>query len=266
MDVSSSMEIGNLLFGNSRGEIPLERHDREAERLGNLLYELGLNCYGQQGEDLYRLTKEGKIPEDPSWLVERPEGDDQRRIDVVDPNTGDVLMTVRSYWWGDYDTPENRANADKPNLEVPGLGFKMDWYKYYGRDSYTNTPLDTKTLDSIMEILRPALDESSRWLPHYRESDSEMEWQTDDGRVDCEWAESGGEKIVIHRNDKELHEQDEERPYDCYIPDGKWQVIVEHDPRSFTSRVFDSRDDAEEWAERYSSTEWVDPDGSPAKG
>lgn len=42
MDVQN-MEIGNLLFGYSRGEYQLDRYSAEADRLSNVLYELGLN-------------------------------------------------------------------------------------------------------------------------------------------------------------------------------------------------------------------------------
>ena len=129
-----NMEIGNLLFGHSRGEYRLDRYSAEADRLGNVLYELGLNSYGYQDSDLDRVVDHNPHLQ-VTWLKEHPEGNDLRRVDVVDPNTGEILMIVRKYWWGDYDTPEDKASADAPNLEVPKLDLQMDWYKYYGRDS-----------------------------------------------------------------------------------------------------------------------------------
>lgn len=54
MDVQN-MEIGDLLFGHSRGECQLDRYSTEADRLGNVLYELGLNSYGYQDSDLDKM-------------------------------------------------------------------------------------------------------------------------------------------------------------------------------------------------------------------
>lgn len=173
-------------------------------------------------------------------------------------------MIVRKYWWGDYDTPEDKASADAPNLEVPKLDLQIDWYKYYGRDSYTNRPLTEELLDSIVEILRPALDEAGKWLPHYKESTYEVEWVESPSMEDYESTGDGSLEAIVYRNNKALHEEDEDRPYDCYIKDGKWQAIVNHNSWSQTVCNFDSRGDAEEWAERYFRVNWINPDGTVA--
>lgn len=259
--VVQNMEIGNLLFGHSRGEYRLDRYSAEADRLGNVLYELGLNSYGYQDSDLDRVVDHNPHLQ-VTWLKEHPEGNDLRRVDVVDPNTGEILMIVRKYWWGDYDTPEDKASADAPNLEVPKLDLQMDWYKYYGRDSYTNQPLTGELLDSILEVLRPALDEAAKWLPHYKESAYEVEWIESPSMEDYESTGNGSLEAIVYRNDKALHEADEDRPYDCYIKDGRWQAIVKHNSWSQTVCNFDSREDAEEWAERYFRANWVNPDGT----
>lgn len=70
MDVQN-MEIGNLLFGHSRGEYQLDRYSAEADRLGNVLYELGLNSYGYQDSDLDKT-----IDQTPHLMAERtPRGE-----------------------------------------------------------------------------------------------------------------------------------------------------------------------------------------------
>lgn len=260
MDVQN-MEIGNLLFGYSRGEHRLDRYSAEADRLCNALYELGLNSYGYQDSDFYKVVDLNPHLQ-VTWLEDHPEGNDFRRIDVVDPNTGEILMIVRKYWWGDYDTPEDKTSADVPNLEVPKLGFQMDWYKYYGRDSYINQPLTNELLNSILKLLKPALDEAGKWLPHYKESTYEVEWTEDPSMEDYEFTDNGSLKAIVYRNDKSLHEQNEDRPYDCYIKDDKWQAIVKHNSWSQTVGNFDSREDAEEWAERYFRSSWINPDGT----
>lgn len=70
MDVSN-MEIGNPLFGHSRGEYRLNRNENASDRLYNALYELGLNSYDYQDSDLDKT-----INQTPHLMAERtPRGE-----------------------------------------------------------------------------------------------------------------------------------------------------------------------------------------------
>lgn len=71
------MELGNMLFGNSRGECPINR-DLQDEFQERVLYPLGFDSYGN--------------PED-----ELPAG--WSRLESWGYTNG--VFTLRPYWWGD---------------------------------------------------------------------------------------------------------------------------------------------------------------------
>lgn len=53
-------------------------------------------------------------------------------------------FVVRPYYWGDCTCDEGAScscECSLPNFEHPDSGFKLQWYKYPLRDSYSNKPL-----------------------------------------------------------------------------------------------------------------------------
>lgn len=137
------MELGNAMFGNSRGEHPVDRSLQELFQT-EILYALGMDGYGEFRE---------KLPE--GWTELSPVG-----------HTNGVY-TVRPYFWG--DCSEECVSADLPdheciptcpcvlpNFEHHPSGFTLKWYKYSLRDSYSSAPL---TAELIMAMSpSPALD------------------------------------------------------------------------------------------------------------
>lgn len=111
------MEIGNLLFGHSRGACPLDRTELESAFVSGLA-SLGYDEYGLP------LTHAVAIPEH------------------------NDLFCVRSYWWGDDD-----PRAKLPNLEVPSADLEIRWYKYALRDAYANRDVDADELRGIFAEL-----------------------------------------------------------------------------------------------------------------
>lgn len=107
------MELGNLLFGNSRGEFKV---DRSFQYFFNAcLEDLGFDSYGYYlGEDKFVFN----CKDEPKSYYE-----------------DDVLM-ISPYYWGDDEELEEWHNfIYKP------MGLEIDWYKYPLRDSYSNQPL-----------------------------------------------------------------------------------------------------------------------------
>lgn len=116
------MELGNMFFGCSRGEFPVER-DIGYEGLLYVLYEkLGIEDYDRYENDVFVL---------------------------------------RPYYWGECDCDANEGEYHKkdcsliqPNFHHKPSGLKIKWYKHPFRDSYSNQEI---TLVSFFEIIHSCL-------------------------------------------------------------------------------------------------------------
>jgi hypothetical protein len=124
------MELGNFCFGNSRGNVPLDRDERFEGPLFTLLEE----CCGD--------TRGGSGFENDTFKV-------------------------MPYYWGDCVCGQNdeelggHADAcpiDKPNFLHKPTGYEIQWYKYPLRDSYANraiTPVEfLRIVFNCLESLR----------------------------------------------------------------------------------------------------------------
>lgn len=118
------MELGNMIFGHSRGECQVDR-DRWTEFFHGLLEQMGVDIYGYSEDDCAGL------------------------LNVI----------VRPYYWGDctcgaVDDEECRPECQLmlPNFEVPRLGFKMSWYKYAIRDAYSNMEMTEELASEIAKV------------------------------------------------------------------------------------------------------------------
>lgn len=115
-----SMELGNMAFGNSRGAEPVDR-DLQYQFVG-WMEKLGFDCYGirqEQGAD---------------WAFENE------------------VFRIQPYYWGDCECKHMNAcdcTASKPNFQFKPTGFRLDWYKYALRDSYSSEPLTKELIDQM---------------------------------------------------------------------------------------------------------------------
>ena len=121
------MELGNLLFGNSRGRFAVPRGIGEddfiwQETFIEFMDEIGLDGYGYVEND--ELEK---------YKTER--GGFENNTFIINP-----------YYWG-----EDEEVMKEPNFVFKPTGFTIDWYKYPLRDSYSNKEI---TLEELKEILR----------------------------------------------------------------------------------------------------------------
>lgn len=112
------MELGNLLFGNSRGDFPIKNrklvHCREWQKLLEIC-----KCDGYGfTEDKEHETDRGGYEND--------------------------IVLINPYYWGNDD-----AIADLPNFVYKPTGLEISWYKYPFRDSYMNQELTDKELKQI---------------------------------------------------------------------------------------------------------------------
>lgn len=132
------MELGNLIFGNSRGEYPVPREwqDSFCERLA----EMGFSGYGfpNEWDDDGRFAPELSERYD-KFLVEIDGEDGRHHKWETD------LFVLMPYYWGDDD-----AIAELPNFVYKPLGFELSWYKYALRSAYMNQLVTLAQLDDML--------------------------------------------------------------------------------------------------------------------
>lgn len=230
------MELGNMLFGHSRGQYVIDRASAACDMLGDLMHELAVTGYGRCDDDIANHHPT------PAWLVETDRG-----VDIIDPDSREPLMHVRAYWWGDTDTMEDRTEAARPNLEAPALDLEIRWYKYMFRDAYANKPVTPELVDDLRRLLQPALDAACPYVTHpkpvpvtWTEHPGEpTRWTfTTTGEHDSGYTHGS---VSIGRTDPEA------------IYDPAWPVTAEcrTDDDTFTATsTFRDIDDAKAWCQR----------------
>lgn len=102
---SNKIELGNLIFGNSRGAYPVPREWQGL--FCARMSEMGFDFYGYMERDDVKKTDRGGF---------------ENEVFMINP-----------YYWGD-DTDI----AMEPNFVFKENDFRIDWYKYPLRDSYSN--------------------------------------------------------------------------------------------------------------------------------
>lgn len=128
------MELGNLLFGNSRGAYPVPRDDDWQ------------NCFST----LLRLI-------------------DGPNYDGYGTEFVSEVFELHRYYWGDCtcggeDTGSHKPSCPiiRPNFAYAPTGFSLKWYKYPFRDAYMSQPL-------AFEEFRAIINDCIAWLrdhPH----------------------------------------------------------------------------------------------------
>jgi len=119
------MELGNLVYGNSRGKYSVPRTKE--------LY-----------IEFVRLFDACEPTRDNSW----------REYGIEFEND---VFEVMPYWWGectcglDGKQHNNVCKLIKPNFYHKESGLQVSWYKYPLRDSYSNIELTKELLSTIID-------------------------------------------------------------------------------------------------------------------
>lgn len=110
------MELGNAIFGNSRGEYEVPRKEFE-DIFFPLLKKTGLDDHGysEEGWNKNYATFENDI------------------------------FLIRPYYWG-----SNDEIAELPNFVYKPTNFEIQWYKYPLRDSYMNQDINVEQFKEII--------------------------------------------------------------------------------------------------------------------
>lgn len=139
------MELGNMIFGNSRGKYPLDRSAEESKEWNELLKLLGMDSYG--------IMTEGKGLDATEWGGYLCKDKDDKTIFEIFP-----------YYWGECtcnidETDPNATHSPdcllcKHNFTyMPGTPneINIDWYKYPFRDSYISRNITTEELNRVFQ-------------------------------------------------------------------------------------------------------------------
>ena len=244
------MEIGNALFGHSRGNYAIDSTSRAADLLSDTFTELGITERGRVDEDNRQIIEP---------LINTVLKETDRGVDVRNPQSGHLLMRIRSYWWGD---DEDTVQAEAPNLEMPAVDVKIRWYKYWCRDAYANRPFTYELVQRMRQILRPALTYAYPFVAHPLETSVDIE-QVKDNRV----VELPGDRFhptLILR----VHGESNPFSYDhgYVIADernGKpWKaMMLTRSNMMSTVAWFDTMEEAQAWGERR-LRRWSKPEGA----
>ena len=119
----NDIELGNLLFGNSRGIYHVEPREDYQEAFVEFLFNNGFDGYG------YR--------------------------DVKERNFENGTFIIRPYYWG-----EDEDIAALPNFVYKPTGLEISWYKYPMRDAYSNQDIDIDTFKQIIAECAKSLKET----------------------------------------------------------------------------------------------------------
>lgn len=123
------MELGNLIFGHSRGEYQIPRTDAFESPMFDLMDTIQKDCspYGTDFEN--------------------------------------DVFTMSRYWWGDCSCGADAEDMSdeyivihksdcglvRPNFFYKPTGYKLMWYKYAMRDAYANQKLTPKQFREMMD-------------------------------------------------------------------------------------------------------------------
>ena len=110
----NTIELGNLLFGNSRGNFLIERGPWE-DVFYDFLHDNGFDGYGYKNDS----------------------------TDLVFENE---TFSIRPYYWGDDETI-----AELPNFVYKPTGFTISWYKYPFRDAYASHDISDETFYEMLK-------------------------------------------------------------------------------------------------------------------
>lgn len=123
----NDIELGNLLFGNSRGKYAVER-DEWQEPFVDFLHRNGFDMYGYYERGSERCFENN-------------------------------VFVVRPYYWG-----EDEEIAVLPNFEFKPTGFTISWYKYPMRNAFASHNISTREFIRILKECEKSMDEVSECL------------------------------------------------------------------------------------------------------
>ena len=151
-------ELGNLLWGHSYGEYPIEDREKFQEKFQELL-NMGFDSYGHIDND--KLKKYAQIKESNLTSLDiypeysKPVKENPNYRPYLHYFDNDVFM-MNPYYWGDAEDL-----MDFPNFIYYGVtaeeSVEIRWYKYPFRDSWSNVNLSYEDFCKIVDKCKESL-------------------------------------------------------------------------------------------------------------
>lgn len=123
----NDIELGNLMFGHSRGIYHVEPREDYQDAFCDFLFANDGDCYGY-----FAKADEYGCYENDTFIV-------------------------RPYYWG-----EDETIAELPNFVYKPTGLEIRWYKYPMRDAYSNQDVDVDTFRAILAECTKSMEEETR--------------------------------------------------------------------------------------------------------
>lgn len=140
---TQNMELGNLLFGHSRGEFQVDRKWQDC--FVQFLDRCGFDRYGHIDNE--ELEKHLKTVEGTAYV--RANGETfPEHAHYFDNGT----FCVRPYFWG-----ESENIQQMPNFIFYKTGYQIQWYKYPLRDSYCNKEISFDEFKRMLQECEESL-------------------------------------------------------------------------------------------------------------
>lgn len=138
-----SIELGNAMFGHSRGMFKVERSGEWQEAFWKMLNGAGFDHYGNYGYD-----------DDGNKIEDAPHRDCVKKCPNKRRDFGfeNDTFVIRPYYWGG-----NSRAARRPNFVFKPTGYQMKWYKYPLRDAYANRDLSLDEFKAMLSVCAASL-------------------------------------------------------------------------------------------------------------
>lgn len=122
------MELGNLIFGNSRGSFEVDREWQDT--FYEFLENAGFDGYGNVSKEELKVH------------LKTVEKSDYGHMQIFDNG----VFKLFPYYWGEDEKLENI-----PNFIIADMNYELSWYKYPLRDSYANKLLTYDEFKSALD-------------------------------------------------------------------------------------------------------------------
>ena len=116
------MELGNLIFGHSRGTYQVAPRMEYQRMFYDFLERNGFDSYGYYERGTERVYEND-------------------------------TFVIRPYYWGEDDD-----EAVLPNFEYKPMGLEIRWYKYPMRDAYSNMDISTTEFGRILRACEASME------------------------------------------------------------------------------------------------------------
>lgn len=140
------MELGNILFGNSRGSYPVPR-DEWQDKFCEFLDECGFDTYGYINDDT--LEKEYGIIIEGEGIVTLKNGESYKEHQQGFDNG---IFRILPYYWG-----ESENICKLSNFIYYPENYEIQWYKYPLRDSWSNKEITFEEFCDILDKCKESL-------------------------------------------------------------------------------------------------------------